>query len=101
PQTAERVATARGKASERFNSIAPAAAPVNITTTERNRRTHRALLPPAREESAARPVMVRVKTVVVKSCSPIFPTVAFLIPIASAVRTISVYTRVESADGAR
>ena len=57
---------------------------------------HRGLLPPAKEESAANPVIVSVKTVVVKSGRAIFRTVAFLIPIASAVRIMTAYKRVES-----
>src|SRR4051794_5172347 len=57
---------------------------------------HRGSLPPAKEESAASPVIVSVRTVVVKSGRAIFRTVAFLRPIAKAVSTMTAHKRVES-----
>jgi hypothetical protein len=56
---------------------------------------HRGLLPPASAESAARPVIVSVSTVVVRSGTPRLRTVAFLTPIASAVRMMTAYSCVE------
>src|SRR5207244_4542722 len=74
----------------------PMNAPANIRRTEIARLCHRGSLPPAKEESAASPVIVSVKTVVVKSGRAIFRTVAFLRPIAKAVSTMTAYKRVES-----
>src|SRR5260370_25875840 len=70
---------------DRFSIRLPAAAPTNIASTEATRLRHRGLVPPARDESAARPVIVNVRTVVVKSATPSLRTVAFLNPMASAV----------------
>src|SRR5260370_25692097 len=70
---------------DRFSIRLPAAAPTNIASTEATRLRHRGLVPPAREEAAARPVIVNVRTVVVKSATPSLRTVAFLNPMASAV----------------
>src|SRR5438270_9366185 len=96
PQTVKTVATPNGKARECLSSRAPAKAPPNIKRMDNTRRCHRGLLPPAKEESAASPVIVSVKTVVVKSGIAIFRTVEFLRPIARAVRTMTAYERVES-----
>ncbi len=84
------VAAARPRAAktECFTMMAPSAAPNTIANIEPVRRCQRGLLPPAREESAARPVTVSVSTVVVRSGTPSFRTAAFLIPIATAVRTM-------------
>src|SRR6266446_1770843 len=96
PQTVKTVAAPNGKASECLSSRAPTNAPANIRRMEIARLCHRGLLPPAKEESAANPVIVSVKTVVVKSGWAIFRTVAFLSPIARPVRTMTAYKRVES-----
>src|SRR6266567_1174089 len=85
------VAVAKGNTNERLSSSAPIAAPKNISRTARSRRRHRGLVPPANLESAARPVMVKVRTVVVRSGIAILRTVAFRIPIASAVSTMIEY----------
>ena len=68
--------------------IEPDAAPANIATTAAIRRWKRGSVPRARNESAARPVMVNVSTVVVKSGTANLRTAAFLIPIAMAVKAI-------------
>jgi hypothetical protein len=47
------------------------------------------LVPPAKNESAASPVIVRVKTVVVRSGTPSLRVVAFLNPMARAVSPIT------------
>src|SRR5216684_3822150 len=96
PQTVKTVAAPNGKASECLSSRAPTNAPAHIRRMEIARLCHRGLLPPAKEESAASPVIVSVKTVVVKSGRAIFRTVAFLRPIAKAVSTMTAYKRVES-----
>src|SRR5205085_7841107 len=101
PHSDDNVATASGRASECLRSSAPDAAPANMSRTDAIRLCHRGLVPPANEESAARPVMVRVRTVVVRSGSAIFLTVAFLTPMAMAVRTIRAYTRLESEEDER
>src|SRR6266850_6777615 len=85
------VAVANGHTSERLSNSVPIAAPKNISRTARIRRRHRGLVPPANLESAARPVMVRVRTVVVRSAIAILRTVAFRIPIAHAVSTMIEY----------
>jgi hypothetical protein len=84
------VAAARPRAAntECLIMVAPSAAPNTIANIEPVRRCQRRLLPPARKESAARPVTVSVSTVVVRSGTPSFRTAAFLIPIAAAVRTM-------------
>ena len=56
------------------------AAPPNMATTEKIRRSERGLLPPARNESAAKPVRVSVKTVVVRSGTARRRTVALRSP---------------------
>ena len=85
------VAVANGHTNERFSNSVPIAAPKNISRTASSRRRHRGLVPPASVESAARPVMVRVRTVVVRSGIAILRTVAFRIPIAHAVSTMIEY----------
>jgi hypothetical protein len=67
----------------------PTAAPANISSTEATRLRHRGLVPPASEESAAKPIIVRVKTAVVRSGTPSLRVVAFLNPIARAVSPIT------------
>jgi hypothetical protein len=67
----------------------PTAAPENISSTEAMRLRHRGLVPPAKNESAANPVIVRVKTVVVRSGTPSMRVVAFLNPMARAVSPIT------------
>src|SRR5579859_1812129 len=56
---------------------------------------HRGLAPPASEESEAMPVTVSVRTVVVRSGTASFLTTALRTPIASAIRTINAYVRLE------
>jgi hypothetical protein len=68
--------------------IAPARAPANIATTDS---TRRAVRPPATEESAASPVSVNVRTVVVRSGTASFRTTAFRTPMAIAVDRTIVY----------
>src|SRR5258705_4817602 len=63
------VAVANGHTNERLSNSVPIAAPKNISRTARIRRRHRGLAPPANLESAARPVMVKVRTVVVSAGS--------------------------------
>ena len=67
---------------------APKAAPKNIAETDPSLLANLGLLPFAIEESAAIPVIVRVRTVVVRSGIASFRTAAFRVPIASAIRTI-------------
>lgn len=57
---------------------APATAPPSIAKIAAQRRCHRRLLPPAKDESAASPAIVRVRTVVVKSGTPSFRTTAVI-----------------------
>src|SRR6266850_4215093 len=95
------VAVANGHTNERLSNSVPIASPKNISRTARSRRRHRGLVPPANLESAARPVMVRVRTVVVKSGIPILRTVAFRIPIAHAVSTMIEYNWNELPDELR
>jgi hypothetical protein len=64
-----------------------------MQTIDRIRLRHLGLVPPANDESAASPVTVSVKTVVVKSGTASFLTVAFRTPIARAVRRIIAYVR--------
>ena len=75
-------ATARASAAntDRLMSSAPTAAPANIARTAASLRCQRGLLPPAKEESAARPVMVSVNTVVVRSATPSFGRLHFSCP---------------------
>ena len=79
---------ARAMKTECLSVIEPNAAPANIATTAAIRRWKRGSVPRARNESAARPVMVNVSTVVVKSGTANLRTAAFLIPIAMAVKAI-------------
>src|SRR5207244_10957440 len=95
------VAVAKGNTSERLSSSVPINAPKNISRTARSRRRHRGLVPPANLESAARPVMVRVRTVVMRSGIAILRTVAFRIPIAHAVSTMIEYNWNELPDESR
>ena len=67
---------------------APNAAPKNIATTDSTLLANLGLLPFAIEESAPMPVIVSVRTVVVRSGIASFRTAAFRVPIASAVRAI-------------
>ena len=80
---------ARAMKTECLRVIEPNAAPANIATTAAIRRCKRGLVPPARDESAAMPVMVNVSTVVVRSGTANLRTAAFLIPIAIAVKAIT------------
>ena len=66
----------------------PNAAPKNIATTDATLLANLGLLPFAIEESAAMPVIVSVRTVVVRSGIASLRTAAFRVPIASAVRAI-------------
>ena len=79
---------ARAMKTECLRIIEPKAAPENIATTAAIRRCKRGLVPRAKDESAARPVMVNVSTVVVRSGTANLRTAAFLIPIAMAVKAI-------------
>jgi hypothetical protein len=79
---------ARAMKTESLRVIEPNAAPTNIATTAAIRRCKRGLVPRARDESSARPVMVNVSTVVVRSGTANLRTAAFLIPIAMAVKAI-------------
>src|SRR5258708_6927802 len=56
-----------------------------METIPAQRRRQRGLLSPARAESAAKPAIVSVNTVVVRSATPSFRTTAFRRPIAIAV----------------
>src|SRR6266566_4965015 len=67
---------------------APNAAPKNIATTDPTLLANLGLLPFAIEESAAMPVIVSVRTVVVRSGIASFRTAALRVPIASAVKAI-------------
>ena len=79
---------ARAMKTECLRAIEPNAAPANIATTAAIRRCKRGLVPRASDESAARPVIVNVSTVVVRSGMANLRTAAFLIPIAMAVKAI-------------
>jgi hypothetical protein len=81
--------THNASTTERFTIRLPTAAPENISSTEAMRLRHRGLVPPAKNESAANPVIVRVKTVVVRSATPSLRVVAFLNPMARAVSPIT------------
>ena len=79
-------AIASGQARPRWNmSAAPSNAPANIATTDPTRRTGRGFVPPASDESAARPVSVSVSTVVVRSAAPRRRTAELRSPMAAAV----------------
>ncbi len=71
-------------------SHAPSAAPTTIATTAAERRGERVPGPPPARESAARPVRVMVRTVVVMSGTPSLRTVALRSPIAKAVTAMRV-----------
>src|SRR4030095_17111763 len=86
---------ARGATTPYRNSIAPVAAPANIVTIDVSLVFHRGLVPPAREESEAKPVTVSVSTVVVMSGTASFLTTALRTPIATAVRTMRPYAAFE------
>src|SRR5260370_13807388 len=64
PQTPSETAT------ECLSIRPPMIAPANIASRDAQRLCHRGLLPPARDESAANPVIVCVRTVVVGSGMP-------------------------------
>src|SRR5882672_5856777 len=95
------VAVANASTTDRLRSNVPINAPKKIKRTARSRRRHRGLVPPANLESAARPVMVRVRTVVVRSGIAILRTVAFRMPIAHAVSTMIEYNWNELPDESR
>src|SRR5437879_3620215 len=87
-----RAATARGtRIPNPLKRSAPASAPPNIAMIDSARRPLRAPLPPASDESAARPVTVNVSTVVVRSGTASFRTTALRSPIANAAHTITAY----------
>ena len=69
--------------------LAPANAPTIIARMAALRRCQRGLSPPAKLESAARPVIVKVRTVVVISGTASFLTTAFLSPMESAVTAMT------------
>src|SRR3989449_5284366 len=74
--------TTSGSTSDCRTRSAPPAAPRNMLSTDAPRRHARGLAPPASAESAASPVRVNVRTVVVRSGNAILRTVAFLTPMA-------------------
>jgi hypothetical protein len=67
---------------------APNAVPKKIAKTEPTLLANLGLLPFASEESAAMPVTVNVRTVVVRSGIASFRTTAFRVPMASPVKAI-------------
>jgi len=67
---------------------APNAAPKNIATTDSTLLPNLGFFPLANDESAPMPVIVSVRTVVVRSGIASFRTAAFRVPMASAVRAI-------------
>ena len=67
---------------------APNAAPKNIATTDPTLLANLGLVPFAIEESAAMPVSVNVRTVVVRSGIASFRTAALRVPMASPVKAI-------------
>jgi len=69
-------------------TTAPDAAPKNIAATAATLLLNLGLLPFASEESAPMPVIVNVRTVVVRSGIASFRTAAFRVPVASAVNAI-------------
>src|SRR6266568_3119908 len=74
-------ATARGtRIPNSRKRSAPASAPTNIARIDSTRRPLRAPFPAVRDESAARPVIVNVRTVVVRPGTPSFRTVALRTP---------------------
>jgi hypothetical protein len=87
---AAEIAVASHKAAEieYCMTTAPNAAPKNIAATAATLLANLELLPFASEESAPMPVIVSVRTVVVRSGIASFRTAAFRVPIASAVKAI-------------
>jgi hypothetical protein len=74
---------------EQCMTTAPNAAPRNIAAaTDATLHATRGLLPFASEDSAPIPVIVSVRTVVVRSAIPSFWTAAFRVPMATAVKAI-------------
>ena len=71
-----------------LSKYTPATAPTNMLTTEPTRLCQFGLVPPASDESAPRPASVSVRTVVGRSRTPIFRTVALRRPIAIPVTAI-------------
>lgn len=69
-------------------TIAPNAAPTNMAATDAILLASLGLFPFASEESPPIPVMVSVRTVVVRSGIPSFRIAAFRVPIARAVKAI-------------
>jgi hypothetical protein len=69
-------------------TTAPNAAPKNIAATDTTLLANLGLSPFAIEESAAMPVIVSVRTVVVRSGIASFRTAAFRVPMATAVNAI-------------
>ena len=67
---------------------APNAAPKNIVATDATLLANLGLLPFASDESAPMPVIVSVRTVVVRSGIASFRTAAFRVPMATAVNAI-------------
>jgi hypothetical protein len=67
-----------------------------MQSMEASRRRHLGFAPPASEESAASPVIVNVRTVVVKSAIASRRTVALRSPIAIAVRMMTANSGTES-----
>ena len=82
-------ARASGSATECRSITVPSAAPATMQATEADRRAQPGPLPPASLDSEARPVRVRVSTVVVRSGTASFRTVALRMPMATPVRTIT------------
>ena len=93
-------ATPSVSAAEYRSSAAPAAAPVSTLITNPTRLSAPWSLPPANTESAPMPVSVIVNTVVFTSRSPTRRMVAFRIPIARPVNTMTRYAAVEPAAAA-
>src|SRR5580698_4453260 len=82
-------ATIRANAVERFTACAPTKAPITSARIAATRRRQRGFSPPAKRESAPSPVIVNVRTVVVRSGRPILRTTAFRYPMAAAVMAIT------------
>lgn len=74
-------------------TTAPNAAPKNIEATDATLLASLGLLPFPSEESAPMPVIVNVRSVVVRSGMASFRTAAFCVPIASAVKSIRAIRR--------
>src|SRR6476660_6888492 len=82
------VASHRAAEIEKCMTTAPNAAPKNIVATDATLLANLGLVPFASAESAPMPVIVNVRTVVVRSGIDSFRTAAFRVPIASAVKAI-------------